>query len=212
MIRHHLTEDQLLSYSAGTASEASAVLIASHLTLCPTCRAAADGLDVVHATLANQAPANIDVDALLARTLGQLDVPVASPQRRYDEDGILPWPLAQHLGNFSSLKWKHTFPGVHELEVGVETTGMPLRLFKLKAGSKVEDHRHKGLETSLVFTGGFTDDEGHFQRGDVTTRDDSAVHRQRVDPGEPCVVLVMADHPLVPSTLKGWAASKIRTF
>ena len=38
MIHHHLPEDRLAAYAAGTAGEADALLVASHLVLCPDCR------------------------------------------------------------------------------------------------------------------------------------------------------------------------------
>ena len=89
---------------------------------------------------------------------------------------------------------------------------MPARLFRLAPGSTVPDHDHVGTETTLVFTGGFTDEGGHYQRGDVAIRGETATHQQRIDPGEPCVVMVLADNPLVPRTLRGWVASKLRSF
>ena len=38
-IRFHLSDDLLLRYSAGTLDESSSLLVASHLALCPHCRA-----------------------------------------------------------------------------------------------------------------------------------------------------------------------------
>lgn len=211
MIAHHLSEDLLLAYSSGTATRGTAVMVACHLTLCPVCRHRLDGLEAVHAAMADDEPADLDLDALLAGTLGQLDQPTPPPPC-FDKDGILPSALAELVGDFSSLPWRRVFPQVQEIELDLPGDGMPIRLFSLAAGSRVPDHAHQGLETSLVFAGGFSDDGGHFGRGDVAIRDDRQVHRQRIDPGEPCVVLVVADNPLIPKTLRGWAASKIRSF
>lgn len=38
-VRHHIGDDLLLSYAAGTLDEASSLLVATHLALCPHCRA-----------------------------------------------------------------------------------------------------------------------------------------------------------------------------
>ena len=38
-IKFHISNDLLMSYSAGTLDEASSFLVATHLALCPHCRA-----------------------------------------------------------------------------------------------------------------------------------------------------------------------------
>ena len=37
-IRHHLTDDLLLAYAAGSLNEGWSLAIATHLSLCPDCR------------------------------------------------------------------------------------------------------------------------------------------------------------------------------
>ena len=49
-IKFHVSNDILLSYSSGTLDEASSLLVATHLALCPHCRARnamADSLAVI---------------------------------------------------------------------------------------------------------------------------------------------------------------------
>ncbi len=47
MIKHHLTEDLLMAYSAGALSEAFSLAVATHISLCDECRAAAESYDAV---------------------------------------------------------------------------------------------------------------------------------------------------------------------
>lgn len=211
MIEHHSPE-LLLAYATGTATTAEALVVACHLTLCPACRDQLGRMEAVGGAMLDQANAVPDgIDELLAGALDRLEDPEpAAPPRVHDPSGTLPAPLAALVGPFQDLTFKRIFPGVDELVVPVESPGMPVRMFRLDAGSRVPDHRHEGLETTLVLTGGFTDDEGHYGRGDLCLRDDQHVHRQRIDPGESCVVLTVADHPLVPLTMRGWVASKLR--
>ena len=116
------------------------------------------------------------------------------------------------LGPFRGVSWRNTFPGAEEIRVETGDTGMPARLFRLAPGGVVPRHAHVGEEVSLVLAGGFTDDEGHFGRGDVSIRGDDRIHRQLIDPGEPCVVLVVADAPFRPRSLRALAASWIGRF
>ena len=46
-IKHHLTDDILMGYSAGTLPEAFNLMVASHLSLCDTCRAHLESFDAV---------------------------------------------------------------------------------------------------------------------------------------------------------------------
>jgi len=151
-------------------------------------------------------------EALLTDLLGRLDDPAPdpSPRLRTDPSGILPAALCDLVGPYDDLRFQKIFPGVGQAIVPIESDGMPVRLFKLAPGSRVPDHRHEGLETTLVLTGGFTDDGGHYGRGDLCVRDEQEVHRQQIDRGEPCVVLTLADNPLIPLTLRGRVASWLR--
>lgn len=53
MIEHHLDDDMLLHYSAGTLAEGWSVAVATHLALCPSCRADLAMLENVGATFLN---------------------------------------------------------------------------------------------------------------------------------------------------------------
>lgn len=44
-IRFHISDDLLLSYASGNMDEASSLLVASHLALCPHCRIRKRGAD-----------------------------------------------------------------------------------------------------------------------------------------------------------------------
>lgn len=207
MTKHHLTEEQILAHATHSASAGLSLLVACHLTLCPDCRHRHELAVQVGFALAEE-PRGPGAD-LLAATLAGLDAPLPSPTpRRHDPEGVLPAPLAALLPG--TLRWRTVFPGVGELSLPVPFEGpLPPRLFRLRPGMRVPDHHHEGAELSLVLTGGFSDDGGHFVRGDVCARDDQQLHRQRIDPGEPCIVLVVADGALIPRTWLGWLAQQI---
>ena len=46
-IRHHLTDDLLIAYAAGTLPEAFNLAIATHVTLCDECRTRLEGYEAV---------------------------------------------------------------------------------------------------------------------------------------------------------------------
>jgi putative transcriptional regulator len=74
-IRFHISDDLLLKYSAGTLDEASGLLVATHLALCPHCRirngwADALGGFLLESLEATPVSASM-MDAVLARVLNE---------------------------------------------------------------------------------------------------------------------------------------------
>ena len=57
-------------------------------------------------------------------------------------------------------------------------------------------HTHASSELTLVLAGGFTDQFGHFLRGDLAEADASVEHRPVADPGEDCLCLAVTDGPM----------------
>ena len=213
MIAHHVTDAQLLEYTAGTLRDAEALLVACHLTLCPACRARQATLEAVGGTLLERVPPADVPQGLLDATLQRLDTTVPTPGPTFDPDGVLPWPLAARVGSFQSLPWRRRFPGVEEIRIdGPAEPGLPARLYRFPAGGFIPAHQHVGDEVSLVLTGAFTDDDGRFARGDVCVRDQQGIHQQRIEEGEACVVLVVADGPFRPRSVVAWLASMVAGF
>jgi len=66
----------------------------------------------------------------------------------------------------------------------------------VKAGAALPQHTHEGAEYTLLLTGGFSDETGHYRRGDVAIADPSIDHRPVADEGEDCICLAVTDAPL----------------
>ena len=72
-VQFHLSEAFLLDYAAGGLAEGWGLAAATHLALCPDCRAHADGLDAIGgAALAALEPSTVSDDAL-AQCLARVD-------------------------------------------------------------------------------------------------------------------------------------------
>ena len=106
------------------------------------------------------------------------------------------------------MRWSFLAPGIHQIELTLRHEEMPARLLRLKPGLKVPLHTHLGYERTCVLQGGFSDQGGDYVLGDVSVRDGSEVHEQRIHAGEPCIALIVSDAPLVPvgvlSTVLSW--------
>ncbi len=214
MIEHHLPEDWIVAHAAGIATPAEDLLVMGHLSLCPHCRTALAVAETVGgAVLAQSEEVEIGRD-LLARTLDRLDESRIDLPEARDPDGVLPEALVRVAGRSADLKWRWAFPGVDQivLDVAHHAGSPPARLFRIAAGGFIPPHEHRGVEASLVFTGGFTDEIGRYGRGDVCVREEGSRHGQDIDDGEDCVVLVVADRPFRGRSLLGLLAQVLRGF
>jgi putative transcriptional regulator len=193
---HHPDAGLLVERATTALPAALDVLVASHLTLCPSCRALEAQLDAVGgALLASEAPSGLPADALAA-TLARLDAPAPSAPVRGDP--VLPLPILAHTGPFASVPWTRQLFGCRRYDLPVALEGRAARLLCFPPGWALPEHAHEAVEYSLVLTGGYTDETGHFARGDVGVHAPDTTHRPVIDPGEPCVVLLVHAGRLVP--------------
>lgn len=198
-IKHHLDEATLIEYASGTLPEAFNLIVATHISLCDTCRAQALAYDAVGGAILDTADAAMSADSL-ARTLAQLDdgfdaAPVAA------QSGDLPAPLLDYVGgDLDSIKWRPVGMGVKQAILPT-SKGATARLLCIPAGAAMPDHGHHGKEITLVLKGAFQDDDGYFARGDIEVADKDVQHVPVADIHEDCICLAVTDAPL---RFNGW--------
>ena len=199
-IKHHLNEDVLMAYAAGTLPEAFNLIVAAHVSLCDTCRAAAESYDAVGGAL-------LETDNSVELSAGSLDATLALIAQGAPEQikhtrtpGVLPGPVQDYVGgDLDAIKWRPVGMGVKQAILPT-TSDATARLLYIPAGCAMPDHGHKGMELTLVLQGAFQDDDDYFARGDVETADEHLHHTPVAAQGEPCICLAVTDAPL---TFKG---------
>jgi putative transcriptional regulator len=195
---HHPSEDRLLEYASGAAREPVALLIATHLALCPACRRATAELEAVGGALLEAAPPEAVAEDSLARLLARLDRPEPAGDVVPPPAGepLLPQPLRGYVGgSLDQLAWRRLGP-VAEARLLTGFAPLTTRLLEVKPGASMPGHTHAGHELTLVLQGGFGDRTGHYLRGDVAEADSEVDHHPIADDGEPCLCLVVTDAPL----------------
>ncbi|MBL8672447.1 MAG: cupin domain-containing protein [Alphaproteobacteria bacterium] len=205
MTRHHPDQAMLLDYASGAASEAESLLVATHLTYCPRCRSEVDELECLGGTLLDSIepslPAPSSCDEVLDR-LGREPRPTSRPvpPQVLPQFQGLPRPIQRLLAASDRVPaWRRVMAGLDVLDLPArppEGAGSMVRLMRLQPGVAVPQHTHRGEEFTLVLAGGFSDDTGHYQVGDIASCDGSISHRPAADLGEPCVSLVVTTGPV----------------
>ncbi len=204
---HHPTDDLLLDYGAGNIGEAQSLLIATHLALCPRCRAVVENAELLGGALMDSAPVSALSDDALESVLSRLDEPddapaaeTTAPREAAGVDMSIPRPLRDYLagGSTESVAWRRVAPGIHRHTLAVESGDgtASAYLLKLAPETVIPHHGHHGEEMTLVLDGGFTDAGEHFVRGDVEQADPAVNHQPVVDADGPCLALVVTDAPL----------------
>lgn len=202
-IKHHIGDDLVLAYASGELDEATSLLVATHMALCPQCRQALELAESIGGTLIEEEAEAEIADGELEAIFGRIEhteesatpPPVPEPARR--RSYVLPQPLRDYVdGDVDGLRWRSLGGGVRHLPIDTGASRAKARLLYIPAGSKVPDHGHRGLELTLVLAGSFYDEGAWFRRGDVEEADATVEHQPVAGPEEACICLAVTDAPL----------------
>ncbi|WP_299951738.1 ChrR family anti-sigma-E factor [uncultured Ruegeria sp.] len=196
-IKHHLTDDLLMAYSAGTLPEAFDLMVATHLSLCDHCRARAESFDAVGGCVLQEQDAYVSMsDSSLAATMALIAQGAPALKDARPSCSILPAPLQDYVGgDVNAIKWKPVGMGVKQAILPT-TNEATARLLFIPAGAAVPDHSHNGIELTMVLQGAFSDELDHFARGDVEIADQDVHHTPTADVSSDCICLAVTDAPL----------------
>ncbi|QQA43139.1 ChrR family anti-sigma-E factor [Pelagovum pacificum] len=199
-INHHLTDELLMSYSAGTLPEAFSIAVAAHLSMCDECRAQAATFDAIGGAILEEGRAEMSADAL-AKALGRIRGSKPEARRAPPVKSDLPAPVRDYVGgDLASIRWKPVGGGVKQAllhDDGVATA----RLLCIPGGASVPDHGHAGTELTLVLKGAFADEYDRFGPGDIEVADEDVDHQPVAEPGADCICLAATDARL---RFHGW--------
>lgn len=195
-IKHHLTPEILMAYSAGNLPEAFGLIVATHVSMCDACRADLESFDAVGGVVIDDAETAEVSSVAFAATMKLISAGDAVPVSPRRSTGTLPSPLQDYVGgDLSAINWKPLGMGVKQAILPTSKAATA-RLLYIPAGAAVPDHGHNGTEMTLVLQGAFVDEEDRFARGDVEVANEDLEHTPIADVGEDCICLAVTDAPL----------------
>ncbi|MGF1563631.1 MAG: ChrR family anti-sigma-E factor [Geminicoccaceae bacterium] len=201
--RHHLPDDLLAGYAAGSIDEALSLLVATHVSMCATCRARLAAFEALGGSMLDAlegiAVSQESFQRVNARLCAcePMSVQAVSATSKACSSSGLPATLDAYLpADGTGPVWRNVVPGVQTMRLKVGTGETILRLLKIRGGMAVPDHSHHGDETTLVLRGSFSDRGERFLPGDVVVNADDDLHSPVIDEGEDCICLVATEAPL----------------
>ena len=202
--QHHPEADILLAYAGGTLAEGLALVVATHLALCPDCRRLAGDFDALGGTLFDRlGPSALAPDAF-ARTMARIgDRPPEEPPARApaqpDADAWWQWePLAPYLHGRQPRVWRPLGRGIGYSPIRRRgQSGASAILLRVAADAALPRHGHAGTEMTVVLEGGYRDQFGRYAVGDFSSLDNATMHKPVTDGDAICVSLIALTGPLL---------------
>ena len=202
MPSHHPDDSLLIEYAAGSLAEAKALLVATHLALCPACRAAVRDAEIVGGFLLrdNSYCVGTGEPREPGRAADRAPITVVDAV-----SSSVPNPLRGYLGRpVRDLPWRPVWHGMSEFALP-QFSSKRVRLLQIRPGGKMPRHTHGGDELTLVLQGSFVDGQNTFHRGDVASADQSIDHQPKAGRNEICLCLAVEEEPLKLTGLLGAA-------
>lgn len=202
-IRHHISDDLLVSYAAGSLAEGWSIAVATHLALCPSCRRRLSVAESIGGEMLETIADDATLDDSWASVRHRLQQQAASPAEALPKTAPLgqgnglPEPLRSYVGgDFDTLKWRPLGRGAYQIPIRTGDRETKVRLLRIPAGKPVPEHSHGGRELTLVVSGSFVDGNAIFARGDIEDADASLTHQPVATPDADCICLAVTDSPL----------------
>jgi putative transcriptional regulator len=209
--RHPIADEFLLDYATGTAPEPIAVLVATHVALNPASRAGLGQLEAAGGALLERLEPALVHEGTLDRVLARLGTQDHEVPRTPSATGAeLPLALRPYVPQgLEALRWRGIGGFATAALPCSEKTPYKLSLLRVAAGKAFPQHGHSGMEMLLVLKGGFSDEHGHYVRGDVCLSDEAVEHRPVADPDGECLCLAVTRGPV---RFKGLLGVLLRPF
>ena len=196
-IKHHLNDELLMAYAAGTLPEAFNLMVAAHISLCDECRAIVESYEALGGAVIEQGAAEVALEPdAFAQTMSLIAGGAVDEIRMPRKAGVLPGPLQDYVGgDLEAVNWRSVGLGVKQAVLQTDKDASARLLF-IPAGAAMPDHGHHGIEMTMVLQGAFKDEQDYFARGDVEIADPDVHHTPIADEGMDCICLAVTDAPL----------------
>ncbi len=201
MTKIHPPIELILDYCTATLTEGVGLAVETHLAMCAECCGEQRRIMNVGGALLEEIDALAVEPNSLEAVFSRIDrASTPEPHRRATagrgEAADLPAPLRRYLPNgLAGCTWRKVGPWFEEARLRVSSSAK-VSLMRLKPGSLMPSHTHRGQEITVVLAGGYTDNGVKYGPGDFSLKDTADNHQPRVDDDGTCLCLVVLEAPV----------------
>lgn len=201
MATHHPHSDWLLAYASGKMTNAHALATAAHLSQCRHCQQQVAVLQQLGGNLLEEtAPVALAADSWqkLSQRLDQNAVHTSNAMTEQPPapHSGLPAPLHKLLPYGLPRRWQRISTSVKQATLQTLPDGTLIALHHIRAGGRVPQHSHDGVEITLVLNGSFSDQHGLYRDGDFLALDETVEHTPIAAQNEDCLCLTVQAAPI----------------
>jgi putative transcriptional regulator len=219
MINYHPTEAVLKEFVAGTLPASVAIVVASHVDMCEQCQslvgklteqAAMSAFDTTKGFGFDQTNDEIEMEALSFDSeqpewdisLGMLEKITSQPVEKQPELPVTVTEievsgtrvaLPRAMKSLSLKEWQG-IGKISRARLNLDDDERRMSLLHIAKGGNVPQHTHKGYEITLLLSGSFDDEMGHYVAGDFIWLDSKHTHNPVTEEG--CVCLTVSSDAL----------------
>ena len=202
-INKHPSYDLLFNHAMGNTSEAESLIISCHISYCSACKKDLAKFEKVGGIyLSKQEKVKLS-SSLWNNTLKEIEGLEPEPQQNnYTSSTInssllknpikIPSFLAEYLDNkYNTDNWSSTLNNVKYKNIKFSNKDFKGRLLEIPAGKSMPTHGHESHEATLVLYGGYSDEKGYYNKGDLVLANSDEVHSPVSSDKEGCICLVV---------------------
>ena len=201
-INLHPSSDMLLKYSMGNTTEAESLIISCHIAYCPECKQELKKYETIGGYyLSNHKELSVSKD-LWKNILEKVDgLDQEQYQVNYTSHSIksnlsysdikIPSTLSEYLGtDCDTTNWKSSINNIKYKDIKFQDKNISGKLLEIPADKSMPKHGHEALEATLVLHGGYSDEKGDYNKGDLVVASSNEVHSP-VSASSGCICLVV---------------------
>lgn len=165
-----------------------------HLEYCGTCRETMELAEALSGLLLESLPLSELAPETSRRLQSRLDREMQLPppvvtDRAPVSAGVEVGPAKlAHAARTARLRW--LAPGIRHAVVQRSTEGGTLRVLRVRSGTALPHHMHRGTELTFLLDGAFQDERGHYGPGDLIEVNEDESHTPVAEGLTDCICLI----------------------
>ncbi len=201
--KKHPHSNMLLNHAMGNTKEAESLIISSHTTYCRSCKAEIAKYESMGGFYLN----NHEELQVSKKLWGNILNKVGGLEQdkegvnyvdhklitNLSKDGVrIPSFLYKYFSKATNTSsWNSAINNVKYFNLEFDDDTYKGRMLEIPPGKAMPKHGHEGLEATMVFYGGYSDESGDYVTGDLSINSEDEVHSPVASKNTGCLCLVI---------------------